>query len=84
MDPRLFATTIIGVSELHALVTVLTRRIEFRPMRCLPTDKARVSRIVLRKEEKFGASLLNRSSRRLTTGILDAAGQIELERVLVQ
>lgn len=51
---------------MEAFVAVVTEGSFTAAARRLSTDKARVSRIVQRMEEKFGARLLNRSSRRLS------------------
>lgn len=58
--------TTVGLSEMQVFVTVVTEGSFTAAAKRLATDKARVSRIVQRIEEKFGARLLNRSSRGLS------------------
>ncbi|MCF3934969.1 LysR family transcriptional regulator [Acuticoccus sp. M5D2P5] len=57
--------TTVDLIEMQAFVTVVTRGSFTAAAEDLGTDKARVSRIVRRIEEKLGARLLNRSTRRL-------------------
>ncbi|MBS7541509.1 LysR family transcriptional regulator [Ancylobacter oerskovii] len=59
-------TTTVGFSEMQVFVTVVTEESFTAAAERLETDKARVSRIVQRIEEKLGARLLNRSTRRLS------------------
>lgn len=59
-------TTTVGFSEMQVFVTVVTEESFTAAADRLETDKARVSRIVQRIEEKLGARLLNRSTRRLS------------------
>jgi len=56
----------VGFSEMQVFVTVVTEESFTAAAVRLETDKARVSRIVQRIEEKLGARLLNRSTRRLS------------------
>lgn len=58
--------TTVGFSEMQVFVTVVTEGSFTAAAKRLATDKARVSRIVQRMEEKFGVRFLNRSSRRLS------------------
>lgn len=58
--------TTVGFSEMRVFVTVVTEASFTAAAARLETDKARVSRIVQRIEEKLGARLLNRSTRRLS------------------
>lgn len=58
--------TTVGFSEMQVFVTVVTEASFTAAAERLETDKARVSRIVQRIEEKLGARLLNRSTRRLS------------------
>ncbi|WP_313167882.1 LysR family transcriptional regulator [Massilia oculi] len=57
--------TTIDLSEMRAYVAVVTDGSFTTAAQRLGTDKARVSRIVRRMEEKLGAQLLTRSTRRL-------------------
>jgi LysR family transcriptional regulator, regulator for bpeEF and oprC len=59
-------TTAVGFSEMQVFVAVVTEESFTAAAERLETDKARVSRIVQRMEEKLGARLLNRSTRRLS------------------
>jgi LysR family transcriptional regulator, regulator for bpeEF and oprC len=59
-------TAPIGFSEMRVFVAVVTNASFTAAAQRLDTDKARVSRIVQRIEEKLGARLLNRSTRRLS------------------
>nr|WP_295976872.1 LysR family transcriptional regulator [uncultured Agrobacterium sp.] len=59
-------TSTIGFSEMQVFVAVVTEESFTAAADRLETDKARVSRIVQRIEEKLGARLLNRSTRRLS------------------
>lgn len=59
-------TTTVGFSEMQVFVTVVTEESFTAAAERLETDKARVSRIVQRIEDKLGARLLNRSTRRLS------------------
>ncbi|MBB3447087.1 MULTISPECIES: LysR family transcriptional regulator [unclassified Rhizobium] len=59
-------TATIGFSEMRVFVAVVTNASFTAAAQRLDTDKARVSRIVQRIEEKLGARLLNRSTRRLS------------------
>ncbi|GAA3113668.1 LysR family transcriptional regulator [Rhizobium viscosum] len=59
-------TTTVGISEMRVFVAVVTEESFTAAAERLETDKARVSRIVQRIEEKLGARLLNRSTRRLS------------------
>lgn len=59
-------TTTVGFSEMQVFVAVVTEESFTAAAERLETDKARVSRIVQRIEEKLGARLLNRSTRRLS------------------
>ncbi|WP_229729573.1 LysR family transcriptional regulator [Agaricicola taiwanensis] len=59
-------TTSVGFSEMRVFVAVVTEESFTAAAERLETDKARVSRIVQRIEEKLGARLLNRSTRRLS------------------
>ncbi|ANM11757.1 UNVERIFIED_ORG: DNA-binding transcriptional LysR family regulator [Rhizobium aethiopicum] len=59
-------TATIGFSEMKVFVTVVANESFTAAAQRLETDKARVSRIVQRMEEKLGARLLNRSTRRLS------------------
>ncbi|MBL4641019.1 MAG: LysR family transcriptional regulator [Verrucomicrobiales bacterium] len=70
-------TATVGFSEMQVFVAVVTEGSFTAAASLLSTDKARVSRIVRRIEEKFGARLLNRSSRRLS---MTAVGQEYFER----
>jgi LysR family transcriptional regulator, regulator for bpeEF and oprC len=58
--------TTISFSEMQVFVAVVTEASFTAAADRLDTDKARVSRIVQRIEEKLGARLLNRSTRRLS------------------
>ncbi|GGC89949.1 LysR family transcriptional regulator [Chelatococcus reniformis] len=58
-------TAKVGFSEMQVFVAVVTEGSFTAAAELLETDKARVSRIVQRIEEKLGARLLNRSTRRL-------------------
>lgn len=58
--------TTIDLSEMRVLVAVVTDGSFTTAAERLGTDKARVSRIVRRMEEKLGAQLLTRSTRRLS------------------
>lgn len=57
--------TTIDLSEMRAFVAVVTHKSFTTAAVRLGTDKARLSRIVQRMEEKLGAQLLTRSTRRL-------------------
>ena len=57
--------TTIEILELRALASVVERRSFTAAAEALETDKAHISRIVSRLEEKLGARLLERSTRRL-------------------
>lgn len=59
-------TTTIGFAEMKVFVTVVANASFTAAAQRLDTDKARVSKIVQRMEEKLGARLLNRSTRRLS------------------
>ncbi|WCK05779.1 LysR family transcriptional regulator [Agrobacterium tumefaciens] len=59
-------TSTIGFSEMQVFVAVVMEESFTAAAVRLETDKARVSRIVQRIEEKLGARLLNRSTRRLS------------------
>lgn len=59
-------TTTIGFAEMKVFVTVVTEKSFTAAAETLETDKARVSRIVQRIEDKLGARLLDRSTRRLS------------------
>lgn len=59
-------TTTIGFSEMQVFVAVVTEESFTAAAERLETDKARISRIVQRIEEKLGARLLNRSTRRVS------------------
>ncbi|WP_420141018.1 LysR family transcriptional regulator [Sphingomonas sp.] len=59
-------TSSVGFSEMQVFVAVVTEESFTAAAERLDTDKARVSRIVQRVEEKLGARLLNRSTRRLS------------------
>lgn len=59
-------TTTVGISEMQVFVAVVTEESFAAAAERLETDKARVSRMVQRIEEKLGARLLNRSTRRLS------------------
>lgn len=65
-DRTLSMTTTVGFSEMQVFVAVVTEESFTAAAERLETDKARVSRIVQRIEEKLGARLLNRSTRRLS------------------
>lgn len=65
-DRMLPMTSTIGFSEMQVFVAVVTEESFTAAADRLETDKARVSRIVQRIEEKLGARLLNRSTRRLS------------------
>jgi DNA-binding transcriptional LysR family regulator len=65
-DKTLSMTTTIGFSEMQVFVAVVAEESFTAAAERLETDKARVSRIVQRIEEKLGARLLNRSTRRLS------------------
>lgn len=65
-DRMLPMTSTIGFSEMQVFVAVVTEESFTAAADRLETDKARVSRIVQRMEEKLGARLLNRSTRRLS------------------
>jgi DNA-binding transcriptional LysR family regulator len=56
----------IGFSEMQVFVAVVMEESFTAAADRLETDKARVSRIVQRIEEKLDARLLNRSTRRLS------------------
>ncbi|WP_428978562.1 LysR family transcriptional regulator [Chenggangzhangella methanolivorans] len=71
-------TTTISFSEMQAFVAVVTEESFTAAAERLETDKARVSRIVQRIEEKLGARLLNRSTRRLS---VTEVGRDYFERV---
>lgn len=58
-------TTTIDFLEMQAFIAVVTGGSFTAAAERLETDKARVSRIVRRMEEKLGARLLNRSTRHL-------------------
>lgn len=70
-------TTTVGFSEMQVFVAVVTEESFTAAAERLDTDKARVSRIVQRVEEKLGARLLNRSTRRLS---VTEAGRDYFER----
>lgn len=59
-------TSTVGFSEMQVFVAVVMEESFTAAADRLETDKARVSRIVQRIEEKLGARLLNRSTRRLS------------------
>ncbi len=59
-------TTTIDFQEMEAFIAVVTEGSFTGAAERLETDKARVSRIVRRMEEKLGARLLNRSTRHLS------------------
>ncbi|MBB4402910.1 MULTISPECIES: LysR family transcriptional regulator [Rhizobium/Agrobacterium group] len=59
-------TSTIGFSEMQVFVAVVMEESFTAAADRLKTDKARLSRIVQRIEEKLGARLLNRSTRRLS------------------
>lgn len=59
-------TSTIGFSEMQVFVAVVMEESFTAAADRLETDKARVSRIVQRIEEKLGVRLLNRSTRRLS------------------
>lgn len=65
-DRTLSMTTTVGFSEMRVFVAVVTEESFTAAAERLETDKARVSRIVQRIEEKLGVRLLNRSTRRLS------------------
>lgn len=81
--------TTIDLAEMRTFVAVVTDSSFTTAAERLGTDKARVSRIVRKMEEKLGARLLNRSTRRLSVtevgrdyferavGILNAAEAAE-------
>ena len=71
-------STTISFSEMQAFVAVVTEESFTAAAERLETDKARVSRIVQRIEEKLGARLLNRSTRRLS---VTEVGRDYFERV---
>lgn len=58
--------TTIGFSEMQVFVAVVAEESFTGAAERLETDKARISRIVQRIEEKLGARLLNRSTRRVS------------------
>ncbi|MBE1506690.1 LysR family transcriptional regulator [Rhizobium viscosum] len=58
--------TTIDFSEMQAFIAVVTEGSFTAAAERLETDKAQVSRIVRRMEEKLGARLLNRSTRHLS------------------
>ncbi|MBY3260240.1 MULTISPECIES: LysR family transcriptional regulator [Rhizobiaceae] len=59
-------TTTVDFLEMQAFIAVVTEGSFTAAAERLETDKARVSRIVRRMEEKLGARLLNRSTRHLS------------------
>jgi LysR family transcriptional regulator, regulator for bpeEF and oprC len=63
---RILPMTTVGFSEMQVFVAVVREESFTAAAERLETDKARVSRIVQRIEEKLGAQLLNRSTRRLS------------------
>lgn len=65
-DGTFAMTTTVGFSEMQVFVAVVTEESFTAAAERLDTGKARVSRIVQRLEEKLGARLLNRSTRRLS------------------
>lgn len=65
-DRMLPMTSTIGFSEMQVFVAVVMEESFTAAADRLKTDKARLSRIVQRIEEKLGARLLNRSTRRLS------------------
>ncbi len=85
----LFMNTTIDLAEMKTFVAVVTDSSFTTAAERLGTDKARVSRIVRKMEEKLGARLINRSTRRLSVtevgrdyferavGILNAAEAAE-------
>lgn len=58
--------TTIDLAEMRTFVAVVTEGSFTAAAHRLDTDKARVSRVVQRMEEKLGAQLLHRSTRRLS------------------
>ena len=68
----------VDFSEVQVFVAVVTEQSFTAAAERLGTDKARVSRIVQRIEEKLGARLLNRSTRRLS---VTEVGRDYFERV---
>lgn len=68
----------VDLSEMQVYVAVVTEQSFTAAATRLETDKARVSRIVQRIEEKLGARLLNRSTRRLS---VTEVGRDYFERV---
>ncbi|WP_226573944.1 LysR family transcriptional regulator [Acuticoccus sediminis] len=71
-------TATVGISEMQVFVAVVTEGSFTAAAQRLETDKARVSRIVQRIEEKLDARLLNRSTRRLS---VTEVGRDYFERV---
>ncbi|WP_247749944.1 MULTISPECIES: LysR family transcriptional regulator [unclassified Agrobacterium] len=69
--------TTVDFLEMQAFVAVVTEGSFTAAAERLETDKARVSRIVRRMEEKLGARLLNRSTRHLS---VTEAGRDYFER----
>lgn len=65
-DRLLFMKTTVDFLEMQAFIVVVTEGSFTAAAERLETDKARVSRIVRRLEEKLGARLLNRSTRHLS------------------
>ncbi|MDH0864388.1 LysR family transcriptional regulator [Mitsuaria sp. GD03876] len=72
-------TTSIDLAEMRAFVAVVTDGSFTTAADRLGTDKARLSRIVSRMEEKLGARLLTRSTRRLS---VTEVGRDYLERAV--
>lgn len=58
--------TTIDLADMQAFVAVVTEGSFTAAAERLETDKARVSRVIRRMEEKLGARLLNRSTRQLS------------------
>ncbi len=70
--------TTVDVAEMQAFIAVVVEGSFTSAADRLSTDKARVSRIVRRMEEKLGVRLLNRSTRRLS---VTEVGRDYFERV---
>lgn len=65
-DTPLLMTTTVDFVEMQAFIAVVVEGSFTTAAERLNTDKARISRIVRRMEEKLGARLLNRSTRHLS------------------
>jgi LysR family transcriptional regulator, regulator for bpeEF and oprC len=77
-DTPLLMTTTVDFAEMQAFIAVVVEGSFTTAAVRLNTDKARISRIVRRMEEKLGARLLNRSTRHLS---VTEVGRDYFERV---